>query len=93
MKRISTISGLMLLLLFFCSSAIAQNITVKGKVTDASTGEGLPGVSIAAKGTTTGTTSDANGAYSISVSPTGSLTYSFIGSITQTIAVNGQISY
>ena len=90
MKRIFTISGLMLLLLFFCSSVIAQSITVKGKITDASNGEGLPGVSIVVKGGNVGTTSDANGAYSISVAPTASLTYSSIGSQSQTIAVTGR---
>jgi hypothetical protein len=35
MKRIYTISGLLLLFTFFTTAAFAQNITVKGKVTDA----------------------------------------------------------
>jgi TonB-linked SusC/RagA family outer membrane protein len=80
----------MLLLLFFCGSAFAQSITVKGKVTDASTGEGLPGVSIVVKGANIGTSSDGNGAYSISVSPNAILTYSFIGTEPQSISVLGR---
>lgn len=49
--------------LFFSISflAQAQEREVKGKVTDNETGEILPGVNILVKGTTQGTTSDANG--------------------------------
>jgi hypothetical protein len=50
MKRIFTISGLMLLFLFSIDAAFAQNVTVKGKVTDATTGESLIGVSVLVKG-------------------------------------------
>ncbi len=46
MKRIFTISGLVLFCFFFINAAIAQNITIKGKVTDATSGESLVGVSI-----------------------------------------------
>ncbi len=69
MKRIFTISGLLLFCFFFMDAAIAQNVTVKGKVTDATTGETLVGVSVAVKGTTNGTQTDVNGAYSPSSSP------------------------
>jgi TonB-linked SusC/RagA family outer membrane protein len=89
MKRVSTISGLMLLLLILSSSVIAQNITVKGKVTDTSN-EPLPGVSVVVKGNTTGTTTDANGVYSLSVAANGVLSYSFIGMQSQTIEVAGR---
>ena len=78
MKKIFTISGLMLLLLVCYGNAFSQKITVTGKVTDASTGESLPSVSVVVKGSTLGTISDANGFYSIAVSPSNSLTYSFI---------------
>jgi len=68
-----------------------QNL-VTGKVTDASSGEGLPGVSIVVKGTTTGVNTDINGNYSISVSNTDAiLTYSFIGYILQDVPVRGRI--
>ncbi|MDB5154401.1 MAG: TonB dependent receptor, partial [Mucilaginibacter sp.] len=64
MKRIFTISGLVLLCFFFINSAFAQNVTVKGKVTDAN-GETLIGVSVSVKGTSTGTQTDVNGAFSL----------------------------
>ena len=62
-----------------CTSFVnAQNITVKGTVTDDS-GEGLPGVSVVVKGQATGVITDVDGHYSLSV-PTGAiLTYTFIG--------------
>jgi TonB-linked SusC/RagA family outer membrane protein len=61
-------------------NAIAQRgTTVSGTVKDA-TGASLPGVSVIIKGTSTGTTSDADGKYSLNVdSPDAILTFSFIG--------------
>ena len=47
--------------------AFAQNHTVTGLVTDASTGEPIPFASIQVKGTMTGASSDAEGLYSINV--------------------------
>jgi len=90
MKRIFTISGLVLFCFFFVNTAFAQNITVKGKVTDAATGESLIGVSVAVKGTTTGTQTDVNGAYSLAVPSQATLVFSYIGYIGQEIAVNGR---
>src|ERR1700761_7606562 len=90
MKRNFTISGFILLCLFFVNSAFAQNFTVKGKVTDATTGETLPGASVTIKGTNNGTQTDANGAFSLSVSQNATLTVSFIGYISQeVVATNG----
>lgn len=61
--------------------------TVTGKVTD-DTGTGLPGVSVLEKGTTNGTTTDANGDYSLTVSGTdATLTFSFIGYETKEVSV------
>ncbi|WP_374948729.1 SusC/RagA family TonB-linked outer membrane protein [Mucilaginibacter sp.] len=90
MKRISTISGLMLLLFFFTTAALAQNVTLKGKVTDAATGESLIGVSVGIKGTANGVQTDVNGAYSISVPSNATLTFSYIGYTSQFVPVNGQ---
>ena len=90
MKRIFTISGLVLMCVFFVNSVFAQNIKVTGKITDSATGESLPGVSVTVKGTTTGTTTGPDGAYSISVSPNASINFSFIGYQTQTLAVDGK---
>src|SRR5689334_4497551 len=74
------------LIFIVSASAFAQGKQVTGKVTDAATKIGLPGVSIVAVGSTTGTTSDANGNYSFSVPEgTKSLKFSFIGYTTQTV--------
>lgn len=48
-------------------TAIAQNTTIKGTVTDAKTGETLPFVSVLIPGTTMGTASDADGKYAMTL--------------------------
>ncbi|GAB3780953.1 TonB-dependent receptor [Spirosoma horti] len=65
-------------------------ITVTGRVLD-ETGSPLPGVTVVLKGTTTGTTTSAEGVYTLSV-PDGNatLTFSFIGYTTQDVAVNNR---
>ncbi|MXV50995.1 SusC/RagA family TonB-linked outer membrane protein [Pedobacter sp. HMF7647] len=65
------------------------DITVKGKITDEN-GEILPGVSIKVEGGTKGAVSDVNGNYSITVPNDAVLVYSYIGYVTQKIAVNSQ---
>jgi TonB-linked SusC/RagA family outer membrane protein len=90
MKRIFTISGLVLLCFFFINSAFAQNVTVKGKVTDAANGETLIGVSVSVKGTSTGTQTDVNGAFSLSAPSNATLVFSYLGYDAQEVPVNGQ---
>jgi TonB-linked SusC/RagA family outer membrane protein len=75
------LSGLLLTALAVVAQpAAAQTRQVSGKVTDAASGDGLPGVTVLAKGTSTGATTDANGAYSITA-PTSAtaLQFSFVG--------------
>ena len=74
------------------SSALnAQNLTVSGFVTDASSGEGVPYASVQLKGSTkVYTMTDANGAYSISVPGSASLTVSCLGYATAEILVDGR---
>lgn len=69
--------------------ASAQNVTVKGKVIDA-TGEPMASVSVAQVGTTNGTATDFDGNYSLSVPSNATLQFSFIGYATQNVAVNGK---
>ncbi|WP_084708532.1 SusC/RagA family TonB-linked outer membrane protein [Hymenobacter norwichensis] len=59
---------------------MAQNRAISGRVTDQSNGQGLPGVTVLAKGTNIGVSTNADGSYSISV-PAGTtiLTFSSIG--------------
>jgi len=90
MKRIFTISGFILLCLFFVNTAFAQNITIKGKVTDATTGESLIGVSVLVKGTTNGTQTDVNGAYSLTAPTNATLTFTYLGYALQQVVVSGQ---
>lgn len=67
----------------------AQNFTVSGTVRDANAA--LPGVSIIEKGTTQGTTSDAEGKFTITVgSPEAVLVFSFIGYRTIEVTVGSR---
>jgi TonB-linked SusC/RagA family outer membrane protein len=68
-----------------------QQETVSGTVTDAQTGETLPGVNILVKGTSSGTATDNKGHYSLSVpSLQDTLRFSFIGYQTKMVAINGR---
>ena len=67
-----------------------QQTKVTGKVTDAATGDPLPGVNIVVKGTTTGTLTDADGRYSIAADRNSILLFSFIGYTSQEIAVGSK---
>ncbi|MDG1278648.1 MAG: TonB-dependent receptor [Algoriphagus sp.] len=70
---------LVVVFLMLCaSSAWAQNVQVRGVVSD-ETDTPLPGVTILVKGTTTGTTTDLDGQYAISSPSNGILVFSFIG--------------
>ncbi|SDJ21827.1 TonB-linked outer membrane protein, SusC/RagA family [Pedobacter sp. ok626] len=64
-------------------------ITVTGRVTDGK-GLALQGVNIQVPNSKIGTTTNDNGIYKISVEDNVSLTFSYIGFTTQTIAVNGR---
>ena len=52
------------ILISITAKAIAQNVTVKGKVVDAN-GEALIGVNVSVKGTTIGTITDLDGNYTL----------------------------
>src|SRR5688572_22348642 len=67
-----------------------QAVTVSGKITDES-GLPLPGTNVLVKGTSLGTTADANGEYTLAVTDGDAvLVFSFIGYTTQEISVNNQ---
>ncbi len=77
--------------LFFLLSGSAQSqSTVSGVVTDAS-GEGIAGVAVIVKGTTTGTSTDMKGAYTIRASKSDVLVFSFLGYKTQEVAVHNRM--
>ncbi len=66
----------------------AQQITVKGKVKDAGNSP-LIGVTVVAKGTTTGAITNIDGQFTISVADKQTLVFSMIGFQTQEVIVNG----
>ena len=73
-------------------TANAENLilTVAGTVVDENS-QPIPGVNVIEKGTTNGTTTDANGKFSLNVQGENSvLAFSFIGYTTQEVAVNGR---
>jgi len=64
---------------------------VSGLVTDASTGDPLPGVNVVIKGTTTGTSTNSQGEYELNVpSLQDTLVFSFIGYQAQEVPINGR---
>lgn len=82
-------SATVLLLLFTAFSAMAQKRVVTGTITDAE-GAPIPGVNVILKGTTYGTTTDGNGAYSIEAADEDVLQVSFIGFTPREIRVGAQ---
>lgn len=89
MKKILP-SLFVLIFLVIANSAFAQSITVSGTVFDENEAP-LPGVSILIKNSTTGTVTDLDGRYQISVPSSNSvLVYSFLGYFKREIAVGTQ---
>lgn len=83
------------LLLLFCLIplwSIAQNITVKGVVKD-NIGESVIGVNVTEKGTTNGIITDLDGNFSLTVQKNATLVISYIGYVTQEIAVKGNTQF
>ncbi|MFT2009607.1 TonB-dependent receptor [Pontibacter sp. 13R65] len=81
----------MLLLVFVAIGAVhAQSFSVSGKVVDEK-GEGLPGVTVLLKGSSTAVPTDIDGNYSISIpSGAGTLVFTFVGYEMQEVAVNNR---
>ena len=75
----------LLLMIASLSGFSQQNVT--GKVTSSEDGQGIPGVSIAVKGTSKGTTTDATGNYKISVPTNSTVSFSAVGFISQDVSV------
>jgi TonB-linked SusC/RagA family outer membrane protein len=68
----------------------AQQREVSGTITSSDEGLPLPGVSILIVGTTTGTVTDADGNYKLSVPSDATLRFSYIGYVNQEIAVGNR---
>lgn len=70
--------------------AMAQQTVFSGKVTDSSSGEALPGVTVVVKGTTNGTISDVDGKFTLQVNKGDVVQFSFVGYTTKEITAEGQ---
>jgi TonB-linked SusC/RagA family outer membrane protein len=74
----------------FYEQVAVRLATITGTVSEED-GTPLPGVNVVVKGTTIGTVTDSNGAFSLDVpSPDAVLVFSFIGFISQEIPISGQ---
>ena len=76
--------------ILLAASLSAQNIRVTGVVKDAQSGESVPFASIVVKNTSSGVSSDADGAYTITVPSNATLEFSSVGYQTQDVAVGGR---
>jgi TonB-dependent starch-binding outer membrane protein SusC len=93
-KLYKSLSVLVLLLVLSSATVMAQR-TVTGTILD-EFGDGLPGVTVLVKGTTTGTATDIDGKYSVNVPNNESvLVYSFIGyrTVEQTVGNRSVIDF
>ncbi|MEJ7693744.1 TonB-dependent receptor [Daejeonella sp.] len=92
MSRIFTrLACLLIVLLVSANMVLAQSSTISGTVTDNLTRETLPGVTVTIKGTTTSTSTNENGRFSLSRSATTpfTLVVSYIGYKTVEQTVSG----
>lgn len=86
----SRVMQIVLCILFITPfSGLAQNIQLSGSVFDANK-EPVIAASVIEKGTTNGVVTDFDGNFSLNVSPNATIVISYVGYITQEIALNGR---
>lgn len=86
--RLTTRIKVLVWLVLFPAVAFAQETVIRGKITDAFSGDPIPFVNVVFKGTSIGTTTDFDGNYVLrTTSPTDSLQASYIGYKPRTKAV------
>ncbi len=91
-KRCNKLAAFLLTAVFmaFSLGSFAQQRTLNGKVTDQA-GAAIPGVTVVVKGTTTGTVTNLDGMYSLSVPADAQiLVFSYIGMVSQEVQVAGR---
>ncbi|WP_109832321.1 TonB-dependent receptor [Reichenbachiella versicolor] len=74
----------------FFASAFGQGNSVSGVVTDAQTGEPVPGTSVVIKGSSDGTITNYDGKYSINADEKSTLVFSFVGYTLTEVVVGSQ---
>ncbi len=86
-----TILPAIFLTISFLSHALQAQVNVSGKVTSKEDGSPIPGVTILIKGTTSGTVSDAQGKFALTVAgATDVLVFSYVGFLTQEASLAGR---
>lgn len=85
--RSCLLSGILLL---SYGLSVAQDSVVSGKVLSSEDGNPIPGVNVIVKGTSSGTTTDLDGNFKISVAENTVLIFSFIGYADQEVTVGSQ---
>lgn len=85
------LTRLLFVLTILCTYGMNAQKTIKGSVVDSVTKGTIPGVSIIVKGSTTGTTTDFDGNYSIVIPNNDAvLQFSYVGFTTQTVVAEGR---
>ena len=87
-KLVLLVLGVVLL----AGQLLAQTRQVSGRVTDA-TGNPVPNASVTIKGTNTGTTTNADGTYTLTVPANSRLVISAVGLAVQDVAVSGRTDF
>lgn len=73
------------------TTTIRADRTIKGKITDKETGDALPGVNVVVKGTSTGTTTDGQGNYTLEIADNNAtLVFSFVGYVSQEVLLGNR---
>lgn len=90
MRKVLSITFTLVLLISVINLTQAQTRIVKGVVTASPDGLPMPGVTILDKSNQTGTTTNVDGEYSITVGPNSILVFSFIGYSSQEVTVGNQ---
>lgn len=85
-----TLLSSLILILVLSVAFGQQEVTLTGTVTDSQSGEMLPGVNIAIKGTTKGSITDVDGKYTLSAPADATISFSFLGYLTQEVVVGSQ---
>jgi TonB-linked SusC/RagA family outer membrane protein len=69
---------------------VFQERTITGTVTSAEDNSGLPGVSVIVEGTSVGTVTDIEGAYTLGVPNNSTLVFSYVGFVSEEVVVGNQ---